>query len=786
MRSCRWATLRDGVSMTTAAVRSRPRPVTASRPLQSAAWTAPLGVISASILYILACPPYGSALAVWAVPGLALLNLRRLRLVDAFLCGLGFALLLAYGVNHAEMTAMAARLFAEPSLQSGLALGTPMLRAALPYAVAAVLFAVLTRYVVVVAWAPLGAALWVGAEVVYTQLATIMPWEIIGLTQLHYAPMVRLVGITGMFGVSFAVAAVSIGAAQLVGSGLRRASTNDRATHWVMYCGLCGLAVACAYCGTFVMFRWVLPGHPAIAPTPAAHGLFNAALLLVMMAGWATVQEWFNRRLSRKEYEIEKALSALSKVLASARTVEHVVSRTGEVLASTVRPQQIALFVRDDEGRFRHTVRSGGAAESPVVLAPELVRRLHRGEPFAIDVSKDVAIRLAAGTADDVGPTLFVPVSMNNSTIAFMTLGRKRSGRPYDAHDLGFLRTAANQIALALTNAFALEQLGTLNKHLEQLNENLERQVEERTAELQAANENLSQSVQKMQQAYGELEHSQRSLLRADRLATLGHLTAGLAHEMNTPLSAVLNSLKIITELGQEYNSAVDDPQVLATDHHEIATEIISSAQAATQWAHKAAAFIRSVKAHGRETRPTLAQRFTVRDVVKDTRGLLAHRVRVAGCQIEFIEEPADITLVGDPGRFGQVLVNLITNAIDAYEERNLADPRLEIRATRANGVVNVQVRDWAGGIPPNVLPHIFENMFTTKGPGRGTGLGLWIARNLVEEGFGGKLDVLTTTGGSCFCATLPDRVASDDADPGEPTDPRPADSTVQVSAQSA
>jgi signal transduction histidine kinase len=225
---------------------------------------------------------------------------------------------------------------------------------------------------------------------------------------------------------------------------------------------------------------------------------------------------------------------------------------------------------------------------------------------------------------------------------------------------------------------------------------------------------------------------------------------------MNTPLSAVLNSLKIIRDLGEEYAASIDDPQVVGQDHREIATEILSTTRAATAWANKAAGYLRSVKAHGREARAGSTQRFLLRDVVTDVRALVAHRLRANACVIEYVEAPQGIALEGEPGRFGQVLVNLLTNAVDAYEERGIADGRIEIEATRKEGTVLVRVQDRAGGIPDAVLPRIFDELYTTKGPGRGTGLGLWISRNLVEQGFGGTLDVITNREGSCFIAEFP------------------------------
>jgi signal transduction histidine kinase len=103
------------------------------------------------------------------------------------------------------------------------------------------------------------------------------------------------------------------------------------------------------------------------------------------------------------------------------------------------------------------------------------------------------------------------------------------------------------------------------------------------------------------------------------------------------------------------------------------------------------------------------------------------------------------------------VLVNLITNALDAYEDGGIRGGLVRVGATQRGAKIELQVRDWAGGIPQDVLPHIFDELFTTKAPGRGTGLGLWIVRNLVEEGFDGKILVDSAPGrGSCFTAVVP------------------------------
>jgi C4-dicarboxylate-specific signal transduction histidine kinase len=312
-----------------------------------------------------------------------------------------------------------------------------------------------------------------------------------------------------------------------------------------------------------------------------------------------------------------------------------------------------------------------------------------------------------------------------------------------------FLRAAASQVALAMTNASAFAQLEAWNARLEQ-------QVEERTAALEAANAELGRSVRDVRAAYRQLEEKQASLIRSDRLATLGRLTAGIAHEVNTPLGAVVSTLSVIRRLCDEYTESIDDPAVTPADHHQIAQELVEQAQAATAWARKSAAFINRVRVHARDSGPGAAGPFRVQAVIMETEALLAHRLRGTSCELRY-EEDGEVSLVGDATRLGQVIVNLVANAIDAYEDHGVLDGRIEIRAGRTGGGLTLTVRDQAGGIPAEVLSRIFDEMFTTKEPGRGTGIGLCIARNLVEQTFGGTLTVdVDPGGGTCFTIAVP------------------------------
>lgn len=511
------------------------------------------------------------------------------------------------------------------------------------------------------------------------------------------------------------------------------------------------VAITVLYLTALFLIEAMMPISGLSQSSPVAIAVLNLAILFLIAPIKARAQDTVDRLFYRKGYDAQRALSDLSHALSTVHTLGEVVQQTSAMVSETLGSVMTEVLLTDDGASFRWA-NATEARRDGIRLHPDLAARLGRGSIAARYEWDDGSGRSLPAVWRDLDAEVLVPIRSGWIVIGALALGPRISGRPYGEHDARFLAAAASQVGLAITNARAFNQLAELNASLED-------QVRERTAALEAANRDLNRSYAELRRAYEQLEQNQTSLMRADRLATLGRLAAGIAHEVNTPLGAVLSSLKIISDLGREYQESTGDPDVSEGDHREIASEIVATAQAAAGWARKAAAFITKVKAHGREPRPVVRDRFAVRAVVDETRALLAQRLRVASCELCFEDEPEGITLVGDPARLEQVLLNLVTNALDAYEDTHAAEGRIEVTARATEDAVTLRVRDWAGGMPPAIATRIFDELYTTKDPGRGTGLGLWIARNLVEDSFAGTLTVETEVGvGSCFVISAPPR----------------------------
>jgi signal transduction histidine kinase len=353
--------------------------------------------------------------------------------------------------------------------------------------------------------------------------------------------------------------------------------------------------------------------------------------------------------------------------------------------------------------------------------------------------------------------TFLVALPLLALALAFMLWYATRLVRPLQVTTRA-LRTAAKGGANPLP-VTSHDEFGELALAFNQMTAELyasHQQVSERTQALQASHTQL-------EQAYQLLQDNQAKLLIAEKMASLGRLTAGIAHEMNTPLAAVRASLSTLGNLVQEYMASIGDPEVTASDHQEIGREMLLVLGLGDKAAERAAGFVRGIRVQTRAEAPGDRRRFNAVPAIEEALLLLSHTLRDQGCTVNFEPSANAIELYGSPGRLGQVVTNLVTNAIDALRDQEGGS--IELHLSRNATGVKLVVRDHGCGIPAENLTKIFDPLFTTKPFGEGTGLGLAIVHDIVVGEFGGTINLVSQPGqGSAFTVHFPDQHEDQDA----------------------
>ena len=263
-----------------------------------------------------------------------------------------------------------------------------------------------------------------------------------------------------------------------------------------------------------------------------------------------------------------------------------------------------------------------------------------------------------------------------------------------------------------------------------------------------------------LNEAYEALQDNQQRLLSAEKMATLGRITANIAHEMNTPLAAVRAAILEIDKLAAEYEASFGDDEVTEDDYRQIAAEMRKAIDLARSASERAAGFVRGIKTQTRDLAPQEKLPFDPVPVIEDSLLLLSYDIRRSSGEVRFDPPEQPIELLGTPGRLAQIVTNLVTNALEALPVGGAGSVTLTL--TSDDRFARLVVQDTGSGIPPELRDKVFEPMFTTKPLGQGTGLGLAIVKDLVGGYFGGSLDLASDVGrGTTFTLTFP--LAGDD-----------------------
>jgi PAS domain S-box-containing protein len=253
-----------------------------------------------------------------------------------------------------------------------------------------------------------------------------------------------------------------------------------------------------------------------------------------------------------------------------------------------------------------------------------------------------------------------------------------------------------------------------------------------------------------------ERKRSEDRLMRSDKMASLGRLTAGIAHEMNTPLAAARAGLAELAALVGEYKEAISDPEITAEDHRAIGKEMQDALAIAETALQRASAFVRGIKTQTRDMAQGERVRFDAVRTIKDGLLLLEHDLKTRSCTLKFEHDRDVVQLMGSPGRLVQVLSNMVINALDACKTPGKKG-HITVGLTANDGGAELRITDDGSGISPENLAKIFDPMFTTKPFGEGTGLGLTIVYDIVVAEFGGSIDVTSKEGqGTTFVVHFP------------------------------
>jgi signal transduction histidine kinase len=388
---------------------------------------------------------------------------------------------------------------------------------------------------------------------------------------------------------------------------------------------------------------------------------------------------------------------------------------TANILLDALSGERCFLLLNEGEGRYRRAaecVSPGGRTSGPPPLATILNRAAREGLSLLIrDASRDARFQ-----SDRVGSVICVPLKAARKVLGAIYCDVPAGGKTFDENDLKLATAVGRQAGGAIERRILEEQLYENSQRLEL-------RVKERTQELA--------------DAMGELKTAQSRLVLSERLAAMGLLVQGIAHNMATPLSGILGYA-----------------QVLKTRHPDLPhlDEIIHLCRHLD-------GIIGNLLAKGRHDAQTDPVLVDLNALVDETltffQGDMFFKHEV---QLSLEKEDHLPPIWGIWSDFSQSLQNLIQNALDAMK----ASPRkvLRIRTFTDEAFLSIEVADTGCGIPPDHVNRIFDPFFSTKA-GKGTGLGLFTTRNLLSP-YGAEMLVERESEGTCFRVRIPRIIAKE------------------------
>lgn len=353
----------------------------------------------------------------------------------------------------------------------------------------------------------------------------------------------------------------------------------------------------------------------------------------------------------------------------------------------------------------------------------------------------------------------------NNLTVGAFTSAR-----------LSVLKLFATQASISLENATLYEELQHYSQQLEAKNQELD----SKNAALQSSEALLRDKNQALEEYLYKLQQTQAQLVQTEKISSLGQLVAGVAHEVNNPVSFINGNLHHASEYVQDMLNLLNlyqhhfpnPPAEIQAEIEEIELEylmedlprMVSSMKVGTD---RIRDIMQSLRNFSRVDEGS-ARAVNIHDGLESTLMILQHRLKGKGelKGINIVKEYGSLLPVECyPGQLNQVFMNILANGIDAMDEARLtSEKEIRIRTEVIDGnKVAIRIKDNGPGMTEEVRSKLFDPFFTTKPMGKGTGLGLSISYQIVVEKHGGRIECISAPGeGAEFAIEIPIRQQSE------------------------
>ncbi len=341
----------------------------------------------------------------------------------------------------------------------------------------------------------------------------------------------------------------------------------------------------------------------------------------------------------------------------------------------------------------------------------------------------------------------FLPLRQNGPQEDYLYLNMENSRNHLNQEDIKLIQNLLSQAAIALDNIRYVKETAGLVEELTRA-----KVKKEYVEQLRISNQQLDQKNKELQRLFRELKEKESQLIHSEKMASLGHLVAGISHELNNPISFIYANMKIVSEYLDDLEESLqsmgdarrrEEMLEVITELRSIISDSSRGSLAVKEIVQDLKSFSRLDQAEYKEIRPS--------ELIDTCLKMLKTQI---GETVQVVKDLAfDDTVMCNPGQLNQVLINLMSNAIQAMSYEG--EMRIETRRSGKDSF-EIIISDSGPGIPEDIRSKIFDPFFTTKEVDQGTGLGLSVSHNIIKK-HGGTIYVEKgPLGGASFHVKLP------------------------------